>query len=726
MARLLPQVLFRASAVICLLIPGAIWAQDPPSRVARLNYIQGPVSMEPAGTDGWTAAVINRPLTTDDYLWTDEGGRAELHLDNSVIRLNSRTSFGFLNLDDRTVQIKLAQGEIELHVRDLASDENYEIDTPNAAVALVQPGDYRLIINPDEGVTSVIVRRGDAQISGGGQSFDLPSGQSVRLIGDQSLSYDIEPAPGRDSFEQFCVRRDIAEARAAEQARYVPPEVVGYEDLAEYGDWRSAPEYGYVWYPRVSTGWAPYRMGHWAWIDPWGWTWVDDAPWGFAPFHYGRWAFIGGGWGWIPCRPRIRPVYAPALVAFLGGSGFSLSLAFGHGPAVGWVPLGPGEVYAPAYNVSPVYFRQVNVTNTVVNKSVNITNAYNNYYVNRTNNVNVTNVNNRFVNARVNNAVTVMPSQAFAAGRPVTAAGRPLPATELAQLRTVPVAITPPVAPTRQAVAPPVRNVPAPQPPPNVTATKVVARTTPPPPVPPFQARQQLIEQNGGRPLSVEQLRQLSARQAPATPAVRPVPPPPGQPARVQVGGNPPAGQIPQQGPGRVPATVRPPATVENEQTNPTVRIQPRGTPPTSEPPVNRGVPPARGIQQRENRQAIPQNQQPQLRRQQPTQQEDVRPQQQDRYRQQQDEELRQQQQMRQRQIIEQQQMQQQRGRQEQDQVRQQQMREQQRQQEMRQQEVRPSRPPEPPREQRVEQAPRQDRPEQSRPERGTRDRQNQ
>ncbi len=87
---------------------------------------------------------INRPLTTDDYLWTDEGGRAELHLDNSVLRLNSRTSFGFSEPGRRTVQMKLAQGELEVHVRELGSGgENYEIDTPSAAIVLVQPGDYR-------------------------------------------------------------------------------------------------------------------------------------------------------------------------------------------------------------------------------------------------------------------------------------------------------------------------------------------------------------------------------------------------------------------------------------------------------------------------------------------------------------------------------------------------------------------------------------------------------
>ncbi len=72
----------------------------------------------------------------------------------------------------------------------------------------------------------------------------------------------------------------------------------------------------------VPAGWAPYRNGHWAWIDPWGWTWVDDAPWGFAPFHYGRWTVVDDRWGWVPGPVRQRAVYAPALVAFIGGAEF--------------------------------------------------------------------------------------------------------------------------------------------------------------------------------------------------------------------------------------------------------------------------------------------------------------------------------------------------------------------------------------------------------------------
>src|SRR3979411_1583279 len=87
----------------------ALADDDPPGRVARLNYMQGSVSFQPGGESDWLQANPNRPLTTGDNLWTDRNSRGELHLGSAAIRLSSETGISFLNLDDRTVQIQLAQ-----------------------------------------------------------------------------------------------------------------------------------------------------------------------------------------------------------------------------------------------------------------------------------------------------------------------------------------------------------------------------------------------------------------------------------------------------------------------------------------------------------------------------------------------------------------------------------------------------------------------------------------
>ena len=122
---------------------------DPPTRVARLNYVQGAVSFQPAGEQDWLEADINRPLTTGDNLWADKDSRGEIHIGATSIRLSSDTGISFLNLDDRTVQLQLAQGTIEVHLRRLEPGNAFEIDTPNLAFTLVASGEYRIQADPD-------------------------------------------------------------------------------------------------------------------------------------------------------------------------------------------------------------------------------------------------------------------------------------------------------------------------------------------------------------------------------------------------------------------------------------------------------------------------------------------------------------------------------------------------------------------------------------------------
>ena len=189
---------------LLLLSSGPVFAQqDPPSRVARLNYVNGNVSMEPAGVDEWAPAEVNRPFTIGDYLYADQGGEAELHLDVGVIRIGSQTSFGFLNLDDRTVQLKLTEGDMYIRVHDFGSGQIFEVDTPNAAVTLLQNGSYRFRVDANGNMTFVVARQGQAQITGGGQAFLLNTDNSATLTGTDQLAYQIELAPQPDEFDQW-------------------------------------------------------------------------------------------------------------------------------------------------------------------------------------------------------------------------------------------------------------------------------------------------------------------------------------------------------------------------------------------------------------------------------------------------------------------------------------------------------------------------------------------
>ena len=416
--------LIAVAMVLSISRTAAAQDQDPPNRVARLNFMQGSVSYQASGDQDWVQADPNRPLTTGDNLWADKDSRGEVHIDSTAIRLSSETGISFLNLDDRTLQLQLAQGEIEVHVRRLSPGDAVEIDTPNLAFTLTRAGEYTIQTDPNGGSTAIVVREGEGQVTGGGESYDLPAGQAYTFTGTDQLTYDAQPAPGFDDFENWCQSRDQRE-NDSPSARYVSRDIDGYYDLDQYGTWQADPEYGEIWVPTgVAAGWAPYHEGHWVFIAPWGWTWVDAEPWGFAPFHYGRWAYVRGNWGWVPGPIVVRPVYAPALVGFVGGGGFGVAVGFGGGVSgVAWFPLGPRDVFVPSYRCSPRYVQNVNVTNTRVVNVTQITNVYNNVTINRTTiNNNTRNVTVNKVNYTYENntkAITAVSKETFVSARPV-------------------------------------------------------------------------------------------------------------------------------------------------------------------------------------------------------------------------------------------------------------------------------------------------------------------
>ena len=345
---------------------------DPPSRAVRIKYISGPVSLQPGGVNDWVAAIVNRPLTTSDRVWTDKEARAELHLGSAALRMNAETSMTLTNVSDDVVQIELDQGTLNLHIRHLFGGETYEIDTPNQAFTILKSGDYRFDVDPNADTTSITVWHGEGEANGQGPGVKLKSGHQASFSNGTSLEHQMASAPGLDGFDDWCRVRDDREDHARSY-EYVSADVVGADELDEYGTWRTVPTYGAVWVPAVAPGWAPYHYGHWVWVEPWGWTWVDDAPWGYAPFHYGRWVYTSGYWGWAPGPVYVRPVYAPALVAWFGGAGWGVNFGFGVGGGFGWCALGWGEPFYPWYHSGYGYFRGVNISNTRI---VNINNYW--------------------------------------------------------------------------------------------------------------------------------------------------------------------------------------------------------------------------------------------------------------------------------------------------------------------------------------------------------------
>ena len=335
------------------------WASaDPPSRVARLGYLSGAVSFSPAGEDDWVQATINRPLTTGDRLWADPGARTEIQIGGAMVRMNGSTSVSVLNLDDQIAQLQLTQGALNVRVRHLEPNQIFEVDTPNVAFTLRQPGEYRIEVDPDGVATTIVVRKGQGEVYGDDAAFVIDSRQSYRFMGTGLREYRQAATPRFDGFDRWSSERDRRYDTSV-SARYVSRDVVGYQDLDANGTWRVDAAYGNVWFPnQVATGWAPYRDGHWAWVDPWGWTWIDDAPWGYAVSHYGRWTNLRGTWGWVPGPVRTRAYYAPALVVFVGGDNFQLSDFHRHRRWSRMVPARTARGLSTSLSGEPPLFRE--------------------------------------------------------------------------------------------------------------------------------------------------------------------------------------------------------------------------------------------------------------------------------------------------------------------------------------------------------------------------------
>jgi len=505
------RTLCTLGGVLFALFSSLAWAQardeygEINQTVARISFLSGQVSFSRGDDpDDWQPADKNVPMTLGDRIYTGSRSRIELQLHGGdLLRLGALTDFAALNLTEDTSQFSLKSGVASIQIRRLSDSEIFEIDTPNAAVTFERPGDYRMDVD-ENGFTHVAVRSGSATVAAGGGQIPLNAGEGMEVEGIDAPRYNIVALARPDAWDQWVGQRGDRQTHTRSY-QYVSADIVGGDDLDEYGRWEKAPDYGWVWSPtNVATDWAPYRSGHWIWQDPWGWTWVSAEPWGWAPYHYGRWAMVSSRWCWVPVAPAVAYVrYSPALVAFVGGGpGWSASVSVGGGGFVGWFPLGPRDPFSPWWG------DRARVGSSSVGSNV--------AYVNRT-------------------YVTVVNRNTFISGGLVTG-NIVRDRTVVSQVAAAPVLRGPiPVVPTRGSLHVAVRAdvAAAPRPPTAIASRMVVARTAPPPAPPTFQAKLAVISENRGAPVAPAAAARISVENRGRPQAVSDVRPVAAQPGRV-------------------------------------------------------------------------------------------------------------------------------------------------------------------------------------------------
>ena len=327
--------------------PAAAWADDlVPTRIGRISTIEGSVATRPAA-GGWADSVLNEPVGAGMAVRAGDKARAQVRIGPDTIALAAGGRIEIGRLDWDATQIALPHGRIGVHLGRLHKGSSVEIDLPHGGVWLEAPGDYDIYAGDEKNPALVAVLDGSARALAENLDRTLTAG-SVLAVGGNSAPAKLD-AKGPDEFEAWWLP-PTDETEKPQALQFVSANITGYDALDGNGRWEKAAGFGEVWYPdAVPDDWAPYRYGRWRWIQPWGWTWIDDMAWGFAISHYGRWARLDDRWAWVPGPRNEDPLYAPALVAFLGTPGVGLSYPDGNGPAVAWFPLAPGEIYWPSY-----------------------------------------------------------------------------------------------------------------------------------------------------------------------------------------------------------------------------------------------------------------------------------------------------------------------------------------------------------------------------------------
>ena len=332
---------------------------EAPGRAGRISLVEGKVTIGGDVGDASSEALLNWPVTTRNLITTAPGARTELQIGSTTIRLDSDSALDITELDDDSLHVRLHYGSASVRVANAEVASEFELRTVQARVTLQGPGRLRVDAErvPDTSLVSVF--DGAATVDGAGASLTVRAGRSAEVRDEDVRTLQAQ----RDAFDDWSLSRDRL-ADSSRSARYVTTEMTGYEDLDRHGSWSVDTEYGNLWTPTVVADWAPYRDGRWTWIAPWGWTWVDNAPWGYAPFHYGRWVQVNRRWAWAPGQHVRRPVWAPALVGWVGGSNWNVGFN-GHGahrplPATGWYPLGPRDRFVPGYRLSRERLQRLN------------------------------------------------------------------------------------------------------------------------------------------------------------------------------------------------------------------------------------------------------------------------------------------------------------------------------------------------------------------------------
>ena len=287
----------------------------------NLTVVDGDVWHQRADDFGAHEAERGSPFLPGDRIWTREPGQAELRFAGRVTAwIDQETKLDYVE-GDAPHRLGFWTGSLIVWI---GGDADVVVETPGGTFSPQGEGEYRTDLLEDGRTVQFVVYSGIATVSTESGSVLVGSGQRT-IASEGAAPAAPEEYLGNDHFYAWVEDRQQRFVTTTETHYDELPEEVREHahDLEGHGRWHHDIHLGWVWYPTVTAGWAPYRLGRWA-HTPFGVTWISYDPWGWAPYHYGRWGHGPLGWYWLP-----GSVWGPGWVSWSYGYDW-----------VGWSPLG--------------------------------------------------------------------------------------------------------------------------------------------------------------------------------------------------------------------------------------------------------------------------------------------------------------------------------------------------------------------------------------------------
>ena len=345
--------------------------------VGRIAHIEGTLLRYIEEEKDWVATVNDAPFGLEDALYSEDDAKAEFIMPNGTwMRIDGNTQLQLIALNPDNTTVDVASGAARLYNK--SRDTILKVTTPFGYV--VAPGDTVFDLYVGDESLEVIAVRGDLDFvhDSTNAKYKVNEGLSSIIADKESVVKGNGTVDA--AWDDWNAERDRLWAKRLEvrgdSVTYLP-EPIREEayTLEENGRWERVyyeGSYHEMWRPtRVEPGWRPFTAGRWT-VYYGDNCWIPDEPFGYVTHHYGSWIYVDSfsAWFWAPpvYRTRVRvPVVSISFGWYPGRVGWIHS-----GVSVGWVPLGPREVYHGYRPWGHRSYRTVIVDrSTVINININ-------------------------------------------------------------------------------------------------------------------------------------------------------------------------------------------------------------------------------------------------------------------------------------------------------------------------------------------------------------------